>query len=86
MEQIAVCKVRGVGRAIEHCHKLQQEVGSFALLGGSGFEHMDMLLCCKFAEGDERILLQKMARDRVVVRSRSRRAPPHCILYSRSVV
>jgi acyl-CoA oxidase len=66
VEAIAVCKIRGVGRAIAQCHALQQEVGSFALLGGSGFEHMDMLLCCKFAEGDERILLQKMARDRVV--------------------
>jgi acyl-CoA oxidase len=66
VEAIAVAKVEGVGRAIKACHALQQEVGSFALLGGSGFEHMDMLLCCKFAEGDERILMQKMARDRLV--------------------
>ena len=29
----------------------------------SGFIYKDMLLCCKFAEGDSRILLQKIARD-----------------------
>lgn len=65
VEAIAVCKIRGVGLATELCFKLQQEVGSFALLAGGGFEHLDMLLCCKFAEGDERILMQKMARDRL---------------------
>ena len=65
VEAIAVCKIRGVGRSAELCFQLQQEVGSFALLGGGGFEHLDMLLCCKFAEGDERILMQKMARDRL---------------------
>lgn len=65
VEAIAVCKIRGVALAIELCFKLQQEVGSFALLAGAGFEHLDMLLCCKFAEGDERILMQKMARDRL---------------------
>merc|ERR1711988_1495160 len=65
VEAIAVCKIRGVGLATQLCFKLQQEVGSFALLGGGGFEHLDMLLCCKFAEGDERILMQKMARDRL---------------------
>jgi len=66
VEQIAVSKVCGVRTAIEACRALQSEVGSFALLGGSGFESMDMLLCCKFAEGDERILLQKMARDKLM--------------------
>ena len=30
-----------------------------------GFELIDMLLCCKFAEGDSRILQQKLARDRL---------------------
>ena len=32
---------------------------------GTGFELMDMLLCCKFAEGDSRILQMKLARDRL---------------------
>merc|ERR1712107_276108 len=43
--------------------KLEQEVGSFVLMMGSGFEHKDVLLCCKFAEGDSRILQQKLVRD-----------------------
>lgn len=46
-------------------HKLQNDVGSFALMHGTGFEQRDFLTCCKFAEGDTRILMQKMARDRV---------------------
>jgi acyl-CoA oxidase len=31
----------------------------------TGFELVDMLLCCKFAEGDSRILQQKLSRDRL---------------------
>mmetsp|Transcript_13721 Transcript_13721/g.39397 ORF Transcript_13721/g.39397 Transcript_13721/m.39397 type:complete len:138 (-) Transcript_13721:219-632(-) len=31
----------------------------------TGFELVDMLLCCKFAEGDSRILQQKLTRDRL---------------------
>jgi acyl-CoA oxidase len=38
---------------------------SYALMDGTGFEKIDMLLCCKFAEGDSRILQQKLARDRL---------------------
>ena len=41
------------------------QVGSYALMHGTGFELMDMLYCCKFAEGDSRILQQKLARDRL---------------------
>jgi acyl-CoA oxidase len=28
-------------------------------------QHLDFLQCCKFAEGDSRILMQKMSRDRM---------------------
>lgn len=63
VEEIAVAKIKALEVAIEAGHKLEQEVGSFALMGGSGFEHKDVLLCCKFAEGDSRILMQKMTRD-----------------------
>lgn len=35
-------------------HRLKQEVGSYALMGDSGFVHLDFLNCCKFAEGDSR--------------------------------
>mgnify|MGYP005706447589 CR=1 FL=1 len=51
--------------AIELCFRLKQDVGSYALMGGTGFAHTDFLQCCKFAEGDSRILMQKMARDRM---------------------
>ena len=34
-------------------------------MGDSGFVHLDFLNCCKFAEGDSRVLMQKMARDRL---------------------
>lgn len=64
-EAIAVCKVKCVDRSIELTFRLKQEVGSYALMGGSGFEHLDFLQCCKFAEGDSRILMQKMTRDRM---------------------
>eukprot|EP00439_Symbiodinium_sp_Y106_P000359 s7015_g1.t1 len=41
------------------------ELGSYALMGGTGFEKLDYLQCCKFAEGDSRILMQKLTRDRL---------------------
>lgn len=60
---IAVAKVKAVEASIDLCWRLKQEVGSYALMGDSGFAHLDFLCCCKFAEGDSRILMQKMARD-----------------------
>merc|ERR1712217_815298 len=65
VEAIAAAKVKSVEVAIDLCWKLKQEVGSYALMTGCGFEKMDYLQCCKFAEGDSRILMQKMARDRL---------------------
>ncbi|KAJ9457412.1 Acyl-coenzyme A oxidase [Diplonema papillatum] len=67
VEAIAVAKVVAVERSIEIVHRLQNEVGSYALMQGTGFDQRDFLTCCKFAEGDSRILMQKMARDRVRV-------------------
>ena len=61
---IAVAKVKCVEASIDLCWRLKQEVGSYALMGDSGFAHLDFLSCCKFAEGDSRVLMQKMARDR----------------------
>jgi len=60
---IATAKVKAVEGSIDLCWRLKQEVGSYALMGSSGFVHLDFLNCCKFAEGDSRILMQKMARD-----------------------
>lgn len=63
VEKIAVAKISCVETAIRLCFELKQEVGSYGLMDGTGFEHIDFLQCCKFAEGDSRILGQKIARD-----------------------
>ena len=65
--RLALVQVRAVETSIDLCFRLKQEVGSFALMDDAGFKHMDFLQCCKFAEGDSRILMQKMARDRLKV-------------------
>merc|ERR1711904_212804 len=65
VQAIASAKVKCIELAIELCWRLKQEVGSYALMSGTGFEQLDYLQCCKFAEGDSRVLMQKMARDRV---------------------
>jgi len=65
VEAIAAAKVKSVETAIALCWRLKQEVGSYALMTGCGFEQLDYLQCCKFAEGDSRILMQKMSRDRL---------------------
>jgi len=63
VQAIAVAKIKSVEASIDLCFRLKQEVGSYALMGGTGFDNMDFLQCCKFAEGDSRILSQKLARD-----------------------
>jgi acyl-CoA oxidase len=65
VEAIAVAKVYLVENALQQCFRLKQEVGSYALMEGTGFEHVDFITCCKFAEGDSRILQTKLARDAV---------------------
>ncbi|KAJ8604309.1 hypothetical protein CTAYLR_002552 [Chrysophaeum taylorii] len=62
---IATAKVRAVEAAIDLCWRLKNDVGSYALMADSGFKHLDFVSCCKFAEGDSRILMQKMARDQM---------------------
>jgi acyl-CoA oxidase len=65
VEAIAAAKILAVEDAIDLTHRLRQETGSYALMAHTGFEHSDFLICCKFAEGDSRILELKLARDRV---------------------
>mmetsp|Transcript_69196 Transcript_69196/g.150573 ORF Transcript_69196/g.150573 Transcript_69196/m.150573 type:complete len:476 (+) Transcript_69196:102-1529(+) len=65
VQAIASAKVKMIESSIDLCWRLKQEVGSFALMTGYGFERIDYLQCCKFAEGDSRILMQKIARDRL---------------------
>jgi acyl-CoA oxidase len=64
-EAIACAKIVASESCIDLCFRLKQDVGSYALMGDTGFEQMDFLQACKFAEGDSRILMQKLARDRV---------------------
>jgi len=66
VEMVTVLKVKAIETSIALCFRLKQELGSYALMGGTGFEKMDYLQCCKFAEGDSRILMQKLARDRLM--------------------
>merc|ERR1712166_282789 len=66
VEAITVAKVKCIETSIRLCFELKQEVGSYALMAGTGFEKLDYLNCCKFAEGDSRILMQKIARDRLM--------------------
>ena len=40
--QIAVAKVKAVEYSIDLCWRLKQEVGSYALMGDSGFGSMDL--------------------------------------------
>lgn len=77
VEMIAALKVKAIEISINVCFKLKQELGSYALMGGTGFEKMDYLQCCKFAEGDSRILMQKMARDRLQAFSKDRKGTLH---------
>lgn len=65
VDAISVAKIRCIDVAIQTSHKLRLEVGSYALMHGTGFELMDMFLCTKFAEGDSRILQMKLTRDRL---------------------
>ncbi|KAI9003497.1 acyl-CoA dehydrogenase/oxidase [Hyaloraphidium curvatum] len=65
VEAIAVGKIAAVETAIALCDELKHEVGSYALMAGTGFEHLEFLTMCKFAEGDSRILAIKIARDRL---------------------
>jgi len=65
VDAIAVTKIKCIESAVERTHALRKEVGSYALMHTTGFELVDMFLCMKFAEGDSRILQQKLVRDRL---------------------
>ena len=65
VDKISVAKIRAIDTSLRRAYALRVEVGSYALMHGTGFELVDMLLCCKFAEGDSRILQMKLMRDRL---------------------
>lgn len=65
VDAISVAKIRCIDTSLQRLTALRQEMGSYALMHDTGFALADMLLCCKFAEGDSRILQQKLTRDRL---------------------
>jgi len=67
VEAIAVSKIRSVATAIDLTDKLKRELGSYSLMAESGMQSNPWLLNCSFAEGDGRILMQKIARDSMKV-------------------
>merc|ERR1712139_391220 len=63
-DAIACAKIAASETSIDLCFRLKQDVGSYALMDGTGFGETHFLQACRFAEGDSRILMQKLARDR----------------------
>eukprot|EP00928_Gymnodinium_smaydae_P044340 TRINITY_DN2957_c0_g5_i1.p1 TRINITY_DN2957_c0_g5~~TRINITY_DN2957_c0_g5_i1.p1 ORF type:complete len:492 (-),score=67.66 TRINITY_DN2957_c0_g5_i1:153-1502(-) len=64
-DAIACAKIAASETTIDLCFRLTQDVGSFAMMQKEGFGTTSFLQACKFAEGDSRILMQKLARDRL---------------------
>merc|ERR1712080_34458 len=59
-DAIACAKIAASETSIDLCFRLTQDVGSFALMNETGFGETHFLQACKFAEGDSRILMQKL--------------------------
>eukprot|EP00931_Biecheleriopsis_adriatica_P053850 TRINITY_DN31617_c0_g1_i1.p1 TRINITY_DN31617_c0_g1~~TRINITY_DN31617_c0_g1_i1.p1 ORF type:complete len:636 (+),score=114.92 TRINITY_DN31617_c0_g1_i1:24-1910(+) len=69
--RIAAAKVEAVEFAIKSLALLRRDVGSFSLMASSPFgSNNDVLLCCRFAEGDSRVLQQMLTRDLVRMHSK----------------
>merc|ERR1712190_401040 len=64
-DAIASAKIAACENSIDLCFRLTQDVGSYAMMRKEGFGTTHFLQACKFAEGDSRILMQKLARDRL---------------------
>jgi len=63
---IAASKVEAVEFAINAVHLLRRNVGSYGLMQDSPFgSRNEILFCCRFAEGDSRVLQQMLTRDLV---------------------
>jgi acyl-CoA oxidase len=63
VDAIAAAKCELVEFATTTGLRLRQLVGAYGLAAGSQFGIMDIFLCMRFAEGDTRVLQQKLARD-----------------------
>eukprot|EP00913_Durusdinium_trenchii_P002077 g1919.t1 len=79
--RIAAAKVEAVEFAIKSLALMRRDVGSFSLMASSPFgSNNDILLCCRFAEGDSRILQQMLTRDLVKAHSKSAAATVRLLL------
>ena len=57
-------RIEAVEFAINAVHLLRRNVGSYGLMSNSPFGSTnEILLCCRFAEGDSRVLQQMLVRD-----------------------
>jgi len=69
--RIAAAKVEAVEFAIKSLALLRRDVGSYSLMASSPYgSNNDILLCCRFAEGDSRVLQQMLTRDLVKAHSK----------------
>jgi len=61
---IAAAKIEAVEFCINALHLLRRNVGAYGLMQSGPFGSTnEILLCCRFAEGDSRILQQMLVRD-----------------------
>ena len=51
MNCLVALQVMAVEDSIESVHRLKQDVGSYALMADSYFQHTDFLQCCKVGLG-----------------------------------
>lgn len=66
IELILIAKVICTNFALDYTLQLKKIIGSRALLEKNGFgQNLDILYCCLFAEGDNKILQQKITRDQI---------------------
>ena len=63
VDRIASAKIEAIEFATVSALRLRQLVGAYGLMADSPFGQSDIFLCMRFAEGDTRVLQQKMARD-----------------------
>ena len=47
VERIAVAKIGLVEKSLQLCFRLKQEVGSYALMVGTGFEHVECVVVAR---------------------------------------
>lgn len=66
VEKIMVAKILSIDYSISVVNTLRKKIGSSALFAKNGLgSNLDILLCGRFAEGDNDILIRKLVMDRI---------------------